>query len=171
VPTAAPAANQRLAAGGRARRHQLGAAALPPASKSPAAARIRPRTADSRLAFARQLRYQSRMDRESIDQLARRLAASVPEGLRAVRAELEENFRAVLASGFARMDLVTREEFAVQEAVLERTRAKLDALERRLDALGEGAPTTRTAGKKKTAKSPKAAGSRRKTAQRGKTDS
>lgn len=94
------------------------------------------------------------MSRESIDQLARRLAESVPQGLKSVRAEMEENFRAVLKSGLKRMDLVTREEFEVQEAVLARTREKLDALEARLEALGGG---KRAAGEK-SRKKKKAAG-------------
>lgn len=72
------------------------------------------------------------MENDSIENLARRLADSVPEGLRAMRNDLEENFRSVLKSGLGKLDLVTREEFEVQEAVLMRTREKLVALEERL---------------------------------------
>ncbi|NNE62247.1 MAG: accessory factor UbiK family protein [Woeseia sp.] len=72
------------------------------------------------------------MNRESIESLARKLAASLPEGLRAIGSDVEENFRAVLKGSLARMDLVTREEFEVQEAVLMRTREKLEVLEARL---------------------------------------
>ncbi len=75
------------------------------------------------------------MNDKSIDGLARRLAESVPEGLRSIGGDLEENFRAVLRSGLARLDLVTREEFEVQEAVLKRTREKLEALEQRVREL------------------------------------
>jgi len=71
----------------------------------------------------------------SIEDLASKLADAVPEGLRAVRQDLEENFRSVLQAGLAKLDLVTREEFEVQEAVLARTREKLDALEARLHEL------------------------------------
>jgi BMFP domain-containing protein YqiC len=56
----------------------------------------------------------------------------VPDGLRAMQKDLEQNFRAVLAAGLGKLDLVTREEFEVQEAVLARTRDKLEALEQRL---------------------------------------
>ena len=45
--------------------------------------------------------------------------------------EIEKNLRAALAGAFARLDLVTREEFDVQREVLARTRAKLEALEAR----------------------------------------
>jgi len=72
------------------------------------------------------------MTNDSIENLARKLADSLPEGLRSVRNDLEENFRAVLKSGLSKLDLVTREEFEVQEAVLKRTREKLEALEARL---------------------------------------
>ena len=71
----------------------------------------------------------------NIDELARRLADSLPGGLKALQADAEQNFRAVLQAGLARLDLVTREEFDVQSAVLRRTREKLEALETRLAAL------------------------------------
>ncbi len=72
------------------------------------------------------------MSDESIEDLARKLAESVPEGLRSMRADLETNFRGVLQSGISKLDLVTREEFEVQEAVLARTREKLERLEAEL---------------------------------------
>ena len=49
-----------------------------------------------------------------------------------MREDLEGNFRSVLRAGLGKLDLVTREEFEVQEAVLARTREKLEALEERL---------------------------------------
>lgn len=72
------------------------------------------------------------MNNDSIQDLAKKLAESLPSSVRAVRDELEQNFSAVLKSGLSRLDLVTREEFEVQEAVLARTRQKLEALEARL---------------------------------------
>ena len=71
-------------------------------------------------------------DPRLIDDLARRLAGSVPESVSALRRDLEQNFKGVLSGGLAKLDLVTREEFDVQAAVLKRTRAKLAALEKRL---------------------------------------
>lgn len=50
-------------------------------------------------------------------------------------AEIEKNARVLLASVFAKLDLVTREEFDIQTQVLQRTREKLKALEARLDRL------------------------------------
>ncbi len=69
------------------------------------------------------------MNTESVENIARKLAEAVPEGLRSVREDLENNFRAVLSASLNKLDLVTREEFEVQEAVLAKTRAKLEKLE------------------------------------------
>jgi hypothetical protein len=77
------------------------------------------------------------MSERSIDELAKKLADSVPEGLRAMREDLESNFRSVLAAGMGKLDLVTREEFEVQRAVLQRTREKLEELEQRLAEPGD----------------------------------
>jgi len=74
-------------------------------------------------------------DPRLIDDLARRLAGSVPESVSALRRDLEQNFKGVLSGGLAKLDLVTREEFDVQAAVLKRTRARLVALEKRLAEL------------------------------------
>jgi BMFP domain-containing protein YqiC len=74
-------------------------------------------------------------DPRLIDDLAQRLAGSVPEGVMALRRDLEQNFKGVLQSQLARLDLVTREEFDVQATVLRRTREKLAALEQRLAEL------------------------------------
>jgi BMFP domain-containing protein YqiC len=77
-------------------------------------------------------------DPRLIDDLAQRLAGAVPESVSALRRDLEQNFKGVLQSQLSRLDLVTREEFDVQAAVLKRTRAKLAALEKRLAALEGG---------------------------------
>jgi BMFP domain-containing protein YqiC len=55
--------------------------------------------------------------------------------------DLETNMRAMLASMFARLDLVTREEFDVQSELLARTREKLTELEARLAALDKTDPS------------------------------
>ena len=69
------------------------------------------------------------IDLNHIDDLARRLSDLVPPGLRDSREELQATFKSALQAGLAKLDLVTREEFEVQRAVLLRTREKLDALE------------------------------------------
>lgn len=95
------------------------------------------------------------MSKESIEQLAKALAETLPEGVRALRDDLEKNFRSVLISGIGKLDLVTREEFEVQRAVLTRTREKLALLEARLADLEmptKQAPAGKKASKKKAAR-------------------
>ena len=75
------------------------------------------------------------IDLTYIDDLARRLSGLVPPSLREGREDLQQNFKSVLQSGLARLDLVTREEFDVQRAVLLRTREKLEALEHAVEQL------------------------------------
>lgn len=75
------------------------------------------------------------MDPKVIDELARRLAAAVPESVSALGRDLEQNFKSVLQAGLAKLDLVTRTEFDVQAGVLKRTREMLEALDTRLHEL------------------------------------
>ncbi|NML27226.1 accessory factor UbiK family protein [Zoogloea dura] len=64
------------------------------------------------------------------------LGAKVSELLASSPAkDIEKNAKALLASGFSKLDLVTREEFEVQKEVLIRTREKLTELEHRVARL------------------------------------
>jgi hypothetical protein len=74
----------------------------------------------------------SLMGSGSLDELARRLADSVPESVRSFGRDLEGNFKAVLQAQLSKLDLVSRQEFDVQAAMLARTQATLAALEARL---------------------------------------
>jgi BMFP domain-containing protein YqiC len=49
--------------------------------------------------------------------------------------DIEKNVKAMMTQGFSKLDLVTREEFDVQNQVLAKTRAKLEALEARVQLL------------------------------------
>tara|TARA_B100001059_G_C17747051_1_gene534965 strand:- start:786 stop:1019 length:234 start_codon:yes stop_codon:yes gene_type:complete len=69
------------------------------------------------------------MKLDAIEDLAKKLTNSIPDGFRSIRQDLEKNFREILLSNINKLDLVTREEFEVQEAVLMRTREKLEQLE------------------------------------------
>ena len=80
------------------------------------------------------------MDTFRIDEIARRLLESVPPALRTVQKDLETNFRAVLRSSLAKLDVVTRDEFDTQMRVLQRTREKLEQLEARLQELEGNRP-------------------------------
>jgi BMFP domain-containing protein YqiC len=72
---------------------------------------------------------------QSIDELAQRLAALVPPGLKQAHDDLSSTFRSALQSGLRELDLVTREEFDVQRCVLLRTREKIEELEQQVLAL------------------------------------
>ena len=74
-------------------------------------------------------------DPRFLEDLAKRLAEAMPPQLAALKGDLEANFKSVLQSGLAKLDLVTRQEFDVQAGVLARTREKLTTLEGRLAAL------------------------------------
>ena len=63
--------------------------------------------------------------------------------MRALQKDLESNFRAVLRASLSRLDLVSRDEFDAQVRVLERTRARLEELERRVVELSGAAPASR----------------------------
>ena len=75
------------------------------------------------------------IDPQRIEEIAARLGGVLPPGLKTLRAELEDNFRAVLRSNLEKLDLVSRERFDVQAEMLVRTQARLKALEARIAAL------------------------------------
>ncbi|NIJ69309.1 ubiquinone biosynthesis accessory factor UbiK [Xanthomonas sp. 60] len=75
------------------------------------------------------------IDLTQLDDLARRLSDLVPPGLRQSREDLQSTFKSALQAGLGKLDLVTREEFDVQRAVLLKTREKVDALEKTLAEL------------------------------------
>ncbi len=82
------------------------------------------------------LRYGARMlDPKFIDDLTRRLTGAMPASAKALQDDLEKNLRAAMQSVFAKLDLVTREEFDVQSKVLARSRAKIEQLEQQVAAL------------------------------------
>jgi BMFP domain-containing protein YqiC len=70
-----------------------------------------------------------------IDDLARQISDSLPAGVKGIQQDVEKNVRTLLQGAFARLDLVTREEFDVQTRVLMRTREKLEALEQQVAEL------------------------------------
>ncbi|MDC0535073.1 accessory factor UbiK family protein [Francisellaceae bacterium] len=74
-------------------------------------------------------------DPKIFDEMTKKFNDALPPALKNMQTELEKNFRASLTSTFQKMDLVTREEFDVQAKVLERTRAKLEALEKQFTQL------------------------------------
>jgi len=74
-------------------------------------------------------------DTKTIDDFVSRLTESIPSGLQNVKEDLDKNFHAILQTTLAKLDLVSREEFDVQKAVLAKTRMKLEDLEKRVAEL------------------------------------
>lgn len=71
-------------------------------------------------------------DTKTIDDIANRLANVIPPSFNHIKEDMEKNFHAILQSALSRLDLVSREEFEVQKAVLAKTRHKLEDLEKRI---------------------------------------
>ncbi len=74
-------------------------------------------------------------NKNQFDDLAKKLAEFMPASLQGLQADVESNMRSGLESGLRKMNLVTREEFDIQTAVLLRTREKLEVLEKIVEKL------------------------------------
>lgn len=103
--------------------------------RQPLAPTLSPLWPVSALASGGALHYKHPMNQNTIETLAARLAAAVPDGVRALGDDLEQNFQSVLRSALSQLDLVTREEFEVSRTVLARAEARLEDLERQLAEL------------------------------------
>jgi len=75
------------------------------------------------------------IDLKQLESVVERITAVLPEDARVLRDEFKANLRPLLEGLLERLELVTREEFDAQTRVLERTRAKLEALEREVERL------------------------------------
>ena len=73
--------------------------------------------------------------KNTFDDLAKKITGLLPGSVLQLQQDLESNIKAVLQSSLSKMNLVTREEFDVQQALLQRTREKLDNLEKLLQEL------------------------------------
>jgi ubiquinone biosynthesis accessory factor UbiK len=66
---------------------------------------------------------------DPLEELTRRISSLIPGNVKHMQEDVENNIRSLLQTSLAKMNLVTREEFDVQSAVLQRTREKLEQLE------------------------------------------
>jgi len=80
----------------------------------------------------------------NLESIAKKIMESIPQDVGHVPDDIQKQIKATLSSSFAKMDLVTREEFDIQVAVLAKTRAKLEALEKQLEALERASQQTHT---------------------------
>lgn len=75
------------------------------------------------------------IDLKILDQLSQKFYDNLPPALKDAHSDLKGHVKSAMQSAFANMDLVTREEFDVQKKVLERSREKLEQMEKRLAEL------------------------------------
>jgi len=75
------------------------------------------------------------INHSTIDEITDKLTAAMPESLRQMQADVEKNIRAILSSSFAHMNLIEREEFDIQSALLEKLQQRLSELEARITEL------------------------------------
>ena len=75
------------------------------------------------------------MFKQTIEEIVSQASELLPKDMQNFKQEIENNLRATLNASFSKMDLVTREEFDIQTALLQRTRAQLDELQIKLAAL------------------------------------
>ncbi|MFQ6372446.1 ubiquinone biosynthesis accessory factor UbiK [Shewanella sp. YIC-542] len=72
---------------------------------------------------------------KKIEDLARQLSDNLPSGMKQFAGEFEERSKHLLQQQLLKLDMVSREEFEVQQHVLLKTREKLEALQAKVDAL------------------------------------
>ncbi len=72
------------------------------------------------------------MTNDALEELTKRISSLIPGDVKHMQEDIESNVRSLLQSTLSKMNLVTREEFDVQSAVLQRTREKLEQLEKKV---------------------------------------
>ncbi len=77
------------------------------------------------------------MTNDTLEELTKRISSLIPGDVKHMQDDIENNVRSLLQTALSKMNLVTREEFDVQSAVLQRTREKLEQLEKEVEQLKE----------------------------------
>jgi BMFP domain-containing protein YqiC len=72
---------------------------------------------------------------DTLEELSKRISSLIPGDVKHMQEDIESNVRSMLQNSLTKMNLVTREEFDVQTAVLQRTREKLEQLEKQIEQL------------------------------------
>jgi ubiquinone biosynthesis accessory factor UbiK len=75
---------------------------------------------------------------ENIDELVQQIQALLPEDMRQTKEDVEKNIKTMMRATLQRMDLVTREEFDIQQQLLVNTRCLLEELKDRIRQLEQG---------------------------------
>jgi len=82
------------------------------------------------------------MKQKLFDELSHRISALLPEGTESIRADIETSIHLFVQETFNKLNLVSREEFDLQSALLQRSREKLDRLEKQLETLTRNTENT-----------------------------
>ena len=75
------------------------------------------------------------LDHQTLDELSAKISALLPKDLKIIQSDIKTNIRAILESTLHNANLISREEFDVQSALLSRTREKLEGLEQKVAKL------------------------------------
>jgi len=67
--------------------------------------------------------------------ITKKIKENLPDDVEALKTDVKQNFQSAIDVKIKKLDLVTREEFEIQEEVLKRTREKLEKLEEQLNSL------------------------------------
>ncbi len=70
-----------------------------------------------------------------IDNLVQNVLKNLPAGISPLNEEIQDSLKEALAMALKKMDIVTRHDFDIQTAVLQKTRSKVEALEQKLQQL------------------------------------
>ena len=73
--------------------------------------------------------------KDVLDSLQEKMPEGITSGLQGLQTDIEQNIRAAIEANLKKLNLVTREEFDIQQQVLLRTREKLEALEKKVTEL------------------------------------
>lgn len=75
------------------------------------------------------------LDQAHIEALVNQIFKVMPKDLVQMRSDFEKQFKASLSATFSKMDLVSREEFDIQSSLLQRTREKLEDIQKQIELL------------------------------------
>jgi len=75
------------------------------------------------------------LDNQTINRLSDKINELLPPGMQQVKSDFDARLKTLLQQQLAQLEFVSREEFDIQARVLQRTRAKLEALEEKLSQL------------------------------------
>ncbi len=75
------------------------------------------------------------MEKNLIEDLAKKIGNLLPPAPAVIKKEFEDSIRQTIRSSITRLDLINRDEFEIQSAVLQRTRIKLEQLENKIQEL------------------------------------